>query len=99
MKQIYHSNATTNVLLRTEISNSNATNLELSEKYNISINTVIKWKNRNDFEIRPSPFGDSLGGVAKKLEKPLPYVKQQVLMLLLLKLLVLDNWKLRFILR
>ena len=54
MKQIYHSNATTNVRLRTAISNSNATNSELSEKYNISQNTVIKWKNRNNFEDKSS---------------------------------------------
>ena len=33
MKQIYHANATTNVRLRNEISESNLTNLQLSEHY------------------------------------------------------------------
>ena len=54
MKQIYHSNATTNLHLRTEISNSTATNLELSKKYDISINTIQKWKNRDCFEDKSS---------------------------------------------
>ncbi len=54
MKQTYHSNATTNVRLRKEISKSKATNLELSEKIGVSENTISKWKNREIFEDRSS---------------------------------------------
>jgi len=49
MKQVYHSNATTNIRLRCEINNSTASNSELSLKYNVSEKTVIKWKSRNNF--------------------------------------------------
>ena len=54
MKQVYHSNATTNVRMRTEISNSNETNLELSKKLGVSLNTIRKWKGRDDFEDKSS---------------------------------------------
>ncbi len=54
MKQTYHSNATTNVRLREEISKSKATNLELSEKIGVSENTIRKWKNREVFEDKSS---------------------------------------------
>ena len=54
MKQSYHSNATTNVRLRHEINTSKASNLQISEKYNVSINTVRKWRSREDFEDKSS---------------------------------------------
>jgi len=54
MKQVYHANATTNVRLRAEIRNSSATNLELSNKYDVSLNTVKKWRNRDVFEDKSS---------------------------------------------
>ena len=54
MKQVYHSNATTKVRMRTEISNSNETNLELSKKLGVSLNTIRKWKWRDDFEDKSS---------------------------------------------
>ena len=54
MKQVYHANATTNVRLRTEISNSNTTNFELSNKYGVSENTINKWKNRTEFTDKSS---------------------------------------------
>ncbi len=50
MKQEYHSNASTNIHLRLELSKSNLTNSELAVKYNISKPTVSKWKNREHFE-------------------------------------------------
>jgi transposase-like protein len=50
MKQVYHSNATTNVRLRCEINNSTASNSALSLKYNVSKKTVMKWKSRKKFE-------------------------------------------------
>ncbi len=54
MKQTYHANAATNVRLRNEISESNLTNLQLSEHYGVSQNTVSKWKNREKFEDKSS---------------------------------------------
>ncbi len=54
MKQTYHSNAKTNVHYRSEINKSNLSNHQLSEKYQISLNTVSKWKNRENFEDRSS---------------------------------------------
>jgi len=50
MKQVYHSNATTNVRLRSEINKSTASNSALSLKYNVSEKTIIKWKSRTVFE-------------------------------------------------
>lgn len=54
MKQVYHSNATTNIRLRNEINKSNLTNKELSEKYNVSGNTIKKWKKRKVFTDKSS---------------------------------------------
>jgi transposase-like protein len=54
MKQEYHSNASTNVHIRFEISKSNLTNLELANRFGISKPTVSKWKNRENFEDKSS---------------------------------------------
>ena len=54
MKQTYHSNAKTNVHYRSEIKKSDLSNLQLSEKYQISLNTVSKWKNRKSPEDKSS---------------------------------------------
>ena len=54
MKQVYHSNATTNVRLRSEINNSTLSNSELSIKYGVSEKTIYKWKNRTSFEDKSS---------------------------------------------
>jgi hypothetical protein len=54
MKQVYHYNATTNVRLRCEINNSTSSNSLLSLKHNVSEKTVVKWKNRNNFEDKSS---------------------------------------------
>jgi len=54
MKQTYHSNAKTNIHYRSDIKNSNLSNFQLSEKYQISLNTVSKWKNRETFEDKSS---------------------------------------------
>ena len=54
MKQIYHSNVTTNVRLRTEINNSTWSNSLLSLKHNVSEKTVIKWKNRTTLKDKSS---------------------------------------------
>ncbi len=54
MKQIYHSNATTNVRLRTVINKSNLPNNILSAKYDISHKTICKWKKRTEFTDKSS---------------------------------------------
>ncbi|MCF6297549.1 MAG: hypothetical protein L3J08_06150 [Flavobacteriaceae bacterium] len=54
MKQIYHSNATTNVRLRTEINKSTLSNQKLRLKYGVSENTIGKWKNRTNFTDKSS---------------------------------------------
>ena len=54
MKQVYHSNATTNVRLRSEISKSKLSNPALSLKYGVSEKTIGKWKSRKIFEDKTS---------------------------------------------
>lgn len=54
MKQEYHSNATTNVRLRSEINKSKLSNTALSSKYGVSKKTICKWKNRTNFEDKSS---------------------------------------------
>lgn len=54
MKQVYHSNATTNIRLRSEINKSKKSNNILAEEYGVSENTIKKWKNRNNFEDKSS---------------------------------------------
>jgi transposase-like protein len=54
MKQIYHTNATTNVRLRTEINKSKLSPEALSLKYGVSKNTIHKWQNRKVFEDKSS---------------------------------------------
>ncbi len=54
MKQTYHSNAVTNIHIRKQIKESSLTNFELFEKFNISIATISKWKNRETVEDRSS---------------------------------------------
>jgi len=63
MKQVYHSNATTNIRLRSEINKSNLPNNILAEKYGVSKNTICKWKNRDslvDKSSRPNTIHYSL---------------------------------------
>ena len=54
MKQVYHSNASTNIRLRSEINKSELSNIALTEKLGVSENTIRKWKNRTSFEDRSS---------------------------------------------
>lgn len=63
MKQVYHSNATTNIRLRSEINKSNLPNNILAENFGVSKNTICKWKNRDslaDKSSRPSVIHYSL---------------------------------------
>lgn len=54
MKQVYHSNSTTNVRLRSEINKSNLSYDFLSSKYGVSKNTIGKWSKRNEFTDKSS---------------------------------------------
>jgi len=51
MKQGYHSNAVTNLHIRSQIKDSNSTNLELTNRHNTSEIAISKWKfiNTSDF--------------------------------------------------
>src|SRR5680860_552231 len=70
MKQVYHSNARTNLHYRSEIHNSSLSNNQLSEKYAVSKNTICKWKNRINFEdksSRPDSIQYSLSEIEQAL--------------------------------
>ena len=54
MKQRYHSNATTNIHLRSEINKSTKSNIELSVQYGVSEKTIVKWKAREKFTDKSS---------------------------------------------
>ncbi|MFB6307356.1 MAG: DDE-type integrase/transposase/recombinase [Flavobacteriales bacterium] len=72
MKQAYHSNATTNVHIRCQIQKSHLPVNILAEKYQISENTVIKWKNRDkseDVSSRPHTVHYSLSPLEQELIK------------------------------
>ena len=47
MQQIYHSNARTNLNIRSQLQNNLDSNSELASKFRISEQTVSKWKNRD----------------------------------------------------
>ena len=54
MKQAYHSNAVTNIHIRSEINGSNLKNSEIAQKFNISESTISKWKKREKLEDKSS---------------------------------------------
>jgi transposase InsO family protein len=63
MSQIYHSNAETNVNIRSHIQQSDSSNKDLAVRYNISENTVSKWRNRHfqtDVSSRPAHIAYAL---------------------------------------
>ncbi len=53
MKQVYHSNSTTNVHIRSQINKDKGSCYQLAEKYGVSKNTIFKWKNRTNLKIKP----------------------------------------------
>lgn len=70
MCQKYHANATTNVHARSAINKSNASRANLSGRYNISENTVAKWKKRLGMEDKSSR-PDNIQYALSELEKGL----------------------------
>lgn len=68
--QQYHSNAKTNVSNRSIIQNAFCSQLELSLRFNVSINTIVKWQNRSfteDKSSRPHKISYALTDVEKAL--------------------------------
>jgi len=70
MSQVYHSNARTNQHVREIIQKSHLTNTELANKYNINVQTVSKWRNR-DFLKDKSSRPDKIHYALTPLEKEL----------------------------
>ena len=70
MSQTYHSNAKTNKHIREMIHKSNLTNVELANKYNVNVKTIIKHKSRdflNDKSSRPNNIKYALNPLEKEL--------------------------------
>ncbi len=72
MSQVYHSNARTNQHVREIIQQSNLTNVELANNYNVNVKTIAKHKNRdflNDKSSRPKRIHYALTPLEKELIK------------------------------
>ncbi|ADV45927.1 DDE-type integrase/transposase/recombinase [Nitratifractor salsuginis] len=54
MKQHYHCNARTNSHIRQSIQKSKASNQELARRFGVSIQTISKWRNRQETQDRSS---------------------------------------------
>ena len=71
MQQFYHSNAKTNVHIREQIQlDKKIPSDELAKKFNISSNTVNKWRNRNktnDYSSAPKTIAYSLSDIESAL--------------------------------
>jgi transposase InsO family protein len=71
MQQIYHSNAKTNSNIREHIQhNSTVSNRELATQFNVSLQTISKWKNRDflaDSSSRPKNIKYALSDVETAL--------------------------------
>jgi len=69
MQQVYHSNATTNHNIRTSIQlYSSISNVDLAAKFNTSVNTISKWKDRDfieDLSSRPININYALTDIEK----------------------------------
>jgi len=70
MSQVYHSNARTNQHVREIIQNSDLTNVELADKYNVNVKTIAKYRKRdflNDKSSRPDNVKYALTPLEKEL--------------------------------
>jgi transposase-like protein len=70
MPQVYHSNARTNQHVREIIQQSNLTNVELANNYNVNVKTISKHRNR-DFTEDKSSRPDNIKYALTPLEKEL----------------------------
>lgn len=74
MQQVYHSNAKTNLNIRCQLQNNPGTNSEFASRFNISQQTVSKWRNRDfaqDASCRPFNIQYALTDFEKALIKSL----------------------------
>jgi transposase InsO family protein len=70
MQQVYHSNAKTNLNIRTQLQSNIGSNSELAAKFQISEQTVSKWKNRTfikDASSRPLSIAYALTDIEEAL--------------------------------
>jgi len=70
MQQFYHSNATTNLNIRSQIQNNSQSNSQLAARFNVSEQTISKWKNRNfiqDASCKPLNVEYALSDLEKAL--------------------------------
>jgi transposase InsO family protein len=70
MQQVYHSNATTNLNIRSQIQNNSASNSDLATRFNVSEQTISKWKNRDfiqDASCKPLKIEYALSDLEKAL--------------------------------
>ena len=70
MQQVYHSNAKTNLNIRYQLQNNFGSNSELALRFNISQQTVSKWKNRDflqDTSSKPLKIQYALSDLEKAL--------------------------------
>jgi transposase InsO family protein len=68
MQQIYHSNARTNIVIRSQIQNNFGTNSELAQRFCVSEQSISKWKNRDftrDKSSRPNTIHYALSDLEK----------------------------------
>ncbi len=70
MSQVYHSNARTNQHVRQRIQQSDLTNVELSDNYNVNVKTIAKHRKR-DFSNDKSSRPDNIKYALTPLEKEL----------------------------
>jgi len=60
MQQVYPSNAATNLNVRSQIQNNLRANSDLATRFNVSEQTISKWKNRDftqDASCKPFEYG------------------------------------------
>lgn len=70
MSQVYHSNARTNSHTRSIIQQSDLTNVELANKYNVNVKTIAKYKTRDfteDKSSRPNTIHYALSYLDKEI--------------------------------
>jgi transposase InsO family protein len=70
MQQVYHSNAATNLNIRSQIQNNSASNSDLATRFNVSEQTISKWRNRDfiqDASCKPLKIEYALSDVEKAL--------------------------------
>ena len=70
MSQVYHGNAKTNSHTRDMIQKSDLSNVELAQKYNVNVKTIVKYKSRDyteDKSSRPDKIHYALSPIDKEI--------------------------------